>query len=162
MNKALGMLPLFTILFPIQTSAQDASAPLVGTWKYITQSITEVQSGKVTKPFGEKPSGYITYTRGGRLQTILVGDGRQKPELPLKDEDRVKLFNTFLAATGTYKVEGNTLTISYDTSWNELWTGTTQTRSFEITGNSLTVKSAPSKNAAGNEVFFTVVLEKVE
>ena len=162
MKKLLAVLSFFAITYAPPASAQDAASSLVGTWRYIFQSITEVQSGKVTKPYGEKPSGYITYTKGGRLQTILVGEGRQKPELPLKDEDRIKLFNTLVAATGTFKVEGNTLIISYDTSWNELWTGTTQKRTFEIAGNKLTIKSAPSKNAAGNEIFFTIVLDKVE
>lgn len=162
MIKSLAALSFLTLLFAPQASAQDANSPLLGTWKYISQSITEVQSGKVTKPFGENPSGYITYTKGGRLQTILVGEGRQKPQVPLKDEDRIRLFNTLVAATGTFKVEGNILTISYDTSWNELWTGTTQKRTFEISGNKLTIKSAPSKNAAGNDVFFTIGLEKVE
>jgi hypothetical protein len=67
-----------SLVFSIQAYAQDASQ-LVGTWKYVEQSVTEVASGKVSKPFGEKPSGYITYTKGGRLMFVLIGEGRQKP-----------------------------------------------------------------------------------
>ena len=140
--------------------AQDSA--IVGMWRYVAQTLTEVQSGKVTKPFGEKPSGYLNFTKGGRLIFVLIGEGRQKPALPFKDEDRVRLFNTLSAGSGTYKVEGNTLTSTYDTSWHELWSGTTQTRTFKIESDTLTITSAPGKNAAGADVFFTIVLKKVE
>lgn len=163
MKRAWAVLALFAFVFATTpASPQDAAAQLVGTWKYVSQSVTEVQSGKVTKPLGEKPSGYITYTKGGRTQFVLFGEGRQKPALPFKDEDRVKLFNTLAAGSGTFKIEGNTLVVTYDTSWHELWTGVTHKRTFEITGNKLTITSAPAKNAAGIDVVFTIVLEKVE
>jgi hypothetical protein len=146
----------------VPASAQDGSGQLVGTWKFVSQSLTEVQSGKVTKPFGDKVGGYINYTKGGRLQFVLVGEGRQKSKLPLKDEDRIKLFDTLAAGSGTYKVEGNALTIHYDTSWHELWTDVTHKRTFEIVGNKLTITAAPGKSPQGIEAFFTIVLERVE
>ena len=93
---------------------------------------------------------------------VLFGEGRQKPALPLKDEDRVKLFNTLSGGSGSYKVEGNTITTNNETSWHELWTNTVQKRTFEIVGNKLTITSAPGKNAAGVMSSFTIVLERVE
>ncbi len=150
------------LAFAVPASAQDGSAQLIGTWKFVSQSLTEVQSGKVTKPYGEKVNGYINYTKGGRLQFVLVGEGRQKPTLPLKDEDRIKLFDTLAAGSGTYKVDGKTLTIHYDTSWHELWTDVTHKRTFDIVGNRLTITAAPGKSPQGIEAYFTIVLEKVE
>ena len=161
MKRTLAALAFSALVIEHPAQAQDAVSQLVGTWQYRSQTITEVQSGKVTKPFGEKPTGYISYTKGGRLIFVLFGD-REKPTLPFKDEDRVKLFNTMASGSGTYKVEGNKLTVTYDTSYHELWTGTTQTRMFEIKGNTLTITSAPSKSPAGVDISFTVVLEKVE
>ena len=72
------------------------------------------------------------------------------------------MFNTLSAGSGTYKIEGNTGMVTYDSSWHQLWTGTTQKRTYAISGNKLTITSAPTKLADGNEVTFEVVLERVE
>jgi hypothetical protein len=66
------------------------------------------------------------------------------------------------ALSGTYKVEGNTLTVTYTTSWNQTWTGTTQKRQIELAGNKLTITSAPFKNEQGQDAIFVVTLERVE
>ena len=119
-------------------------------------------AGKEVKPYGDKVSGYLTYTKGGRMLWAHFGDNRPKPAMPFTDADRVKLFSTLSAGSGTYKVEGKTVTVTYDTSWHELWTGTTQKRTFEIVGNMLTVTSDPVKNANGVETRFVITLERVE
>jgi Lipocalin-like domain len=72
------------------------------------------------------------------------------------------LFNTIAAGSGTYKVEGNTIVVTYEASWNQTWTGITQKRQFEIAGNKLTVTSAPTKNSAGQDIVFVVTYERVE
>jgi hypothetical protein len=72
------------------------------------------------------------------------------------------LFNTIAAGSGTYKVEGNTIIVTYAASWNQTWTGITQTRQFEIVGNKLTVTSAPTKDLAGQDIVFVVTYERVE
>jgi Lipocalin-like domain len=162
MKSSFATLVLATVALAAPAYAQDTSSQLVGVWKYVSQFNTEVQSGKVTKPFGDNPSGYIIYTKGGRFTFVLFGEGRQKPALPMKDEDRVKLFSSLAAGSATFKAEGNTLTSSYDTSWHELWTGTSQKRTFKVEGDNLTITSDPGKNAAGVDVTFTIVLKRVE
>jgi hypothetical protein len=66
------------------------------------------------------------------------------------------------AGSATFKAGGNTLTTSYETSWHELWTGTSQKRTFKVEGDTLTITSDPGKNAAGVDVTFTIVLTRVE
>lgn len=161
MTRLLAALVLSAIATMVPAVAQDSGA-IVGVWRYVAQSLTEVESGKVTKPFGENPTGHLHFTKGGRVIFVLFGEGRQKPALPLKDEDRLKLFNTLSGGSGSYKVEGNTITTNNETSWHELWTNTVQKRTFEIVGNKLTITSAPGKNAAGVMSSFTIVLERVE
>lgn len=99
---------------------------------------------------------------GGRAVFALFRGGRQKPALPMKDEDMLKLFNSLAAGSATFKADGNTLTTSYDTSWHELWTGTSQKRTFKVEGDTLTITSDPAKNAAGVDLTFTIVLKRVE
>jgi hypothetical protein len=72
------------------------------------------------------------------------------------------LFNTTAAGSGTYKVEGNTIIVTYAASWNQTWTGITQKRQFEIVGNKLTVTSEPTKDLAGQDIVFVVTYERVE
>jgi Lipocalin-like domain len=158
----LGVLVLAAVSIAAPANAQETASQIVGAWRYVKLSDTEVGSGKVSKPFGENPKGYAIYTQGGHVLLAIFGEGREKPATPFKDEDRVKLFSTLGAAGGKYKVEGNELIVTYDSSWHERWTNVTQKRTIEIKGNTLTLTSAPAKNAAGIETVFTVVLEKVE
>ena len=160
LRSAAALAFLITLAQP--AAAQDLGAQLVGMWKYVSNTQTETASGKVIKPYGDKVSGYIIYTKGGRLLFALFGEGRQKPAMPFTDADRAKLFTTLAAGSGTYKLEGKTLTQTFDASWHELWTGTTQKRTIEIVGNKLTSTSEPVKNPAGVEIVFVNVLERVE
>jgi len=66
------------------------------------------------------------------------------------------------AASGSYKLEGNTLVVTYEGSWNQSWTGTTQKRQVEITGNKLTITSAPTKDPDGKEIIFVVTYDRLE
>jgi hypothetical protein len=64
------------------------------------------------------------------------------------------LFNTIAA--------GSTISVTYEASWNQTWTGITQKRQFEIVGDKLTVTSAPTKNLSGQDIVFVVTYERVE
>ena len=143
--------------------AEDLASSIVGVWKYTGGTSKEVATGKITYPYGEKPTGHIVYTKGGHVIVAVAGDNRKAPTTPtFTDADRINLFNTMAAASGTYKVEGNTLTVTYTSSWNQTWTGTTQKRQIEIAGNKLTITSAPFKNEQSQDVIFVVTLERVE
>jgi hypothetical protein len=59
----------------------------------------------------------------------LVGDNRAKPAGAVAtDAERLRLYNALATGCGTYKVDGDTLMSTYEASWNERWTGTTQKR----------------------------------
>jgi hypothetical protein len=44
-------------------------------------------------------------------------------------------------------VEGEKVVRHVDVSWNESWTGTDQVRFVKLDGDTLTIKTAPSKHA---------------
>jgi len=158
MTAALG----FASACPAQSQDHLASQ-IVGVWKYVSLNNKEVATGKMTYPLGEKLNGYIVYTKGGRVIFTVVGDKRPQPAgSGATDAERVSLFNTLSAGSGTYKIEGNTGMVTYDSSWHQLWTGTTQKRTYAISANKLTITSAPTKLADGKEVIFEGVLERVE
>jgi hypothetical protein len=154
---------VFLAALPLQVVAEDLSSQIAGVLKYVSVTKTEVASGRVNKPLGENPKGYAVYTKGGRLLFVLVGDNRAKPAGPaVTDAEAVGLFKTSSFGSGTYKVEGKTVIMTFDTSGSERLTGTTQKRYVEITGNKLTVTSDPVKGAGGIDVVYTNILERVE
>ena len=132
-------------------------------WKVISNSNKELATGKVNYPLGQNPAGYVVYTKGGHIIFSLIAGDRAKPAgASATDAERVALYNTLAAGSGTYKVDGNTLTVTYDTSWLQTWTGTTQKRKIAFSGNKLTVTSEPTKLSEGQEVVFEVVYERTE
>jgi hypothetical protein len=144
-------------------ASQDLASQIVGVWKYTSQHIKEVETGKIDYPFGQKPTGHIVFTKGGHIVFALAGDNRKTPASPaFTDAERIALFNTMAGASGTYKVEGSTLTVTYTTSWNQTWTGLTQKRQIEIGGNKLTQTSAPVKDQRGKNIIFVLTYERVE
>ena len=132
-------------------------------WKYTSVTSTEVVSGKVAKLLDDKPNGYVIYTKGGRFLWSIVAEERAKPSAGVSDAEAVLLFRTLSAGSGTFKVEGSVLTLTFDSSWNQLWTGTSQKRNIEIVGNKLTATTDPVKaSATGLESVNQATFERVE
>jgi Lipocalin-like domain len=131
------LLFLGLILSSLPSHAADSKA-LVGVWQLISYQ-TEFQDGSPKRAmFGEHPTGYIIFTREGRLMAVIEAEGRKTPTTDL---DRADLLKTLVAYSGTYRIEGNQWIASIDTAWNPAWDGTDQVRSFLIVGNRLTVTS---------------------
>jgi len=158
---AVGLLLLTTSQMP--AAGEDLASQLVGVWKFVGVSNKEAATGSVTHPFGEKPIGYLVYTKGGRLIFSVVGNDRARPAGAVAtDAERLRLYDTLAAGTGTFKTDGDTLMTTYDSSWLQTWTGTTQKRKAVIAGNKLTITSDPYKNLEGKEITFEAVYERVE
>jgi hypothetical protein len=125
------------LLSTLQSHAADPKA-LIGVWQLLSFE-TEFQDGSPKRAmFGEHPTGYIIFTREGRLMAVIEAEGRKAPAT---DSDRATLLNSLVAYSGTYRIEGAQWIASIDTAWNPAWDGTEQVRSFQIVGNRLTVTS---------------------
>jgi hypothetical protein len=112
---------------------------------------------------GPKPNGWINYGKDGRMMVICAFEGREKPVANEKmtDEDRVRLHKTFFAYAGTYKFDGKKVTHAIDTSWNEVWSGTSQVRDVEYKDDKLTLTTPPFKfNVDGKTSVITLVWER--
>ena len=130
---------------------------LLGTWKMKSYVVT-TPAGVPTTPYGENPTGYLSYSADGRMQVIGAADGRIVPADPTAaDDELVTLYNTMFAYAGRYSVEAEAGKVIHhiDISWNEAWTGTDQVRLFELTGNTLTLSTHAT------DAHYLVVWEKV-
>ena len=135
--------------------------PLLGTWKLKSYVVTAATGARST-PYGENPTGYLSYSADGRMQVIGAASSRmmQAGPNPLENE-RVALHDTMFAYAGTYSVEGDKVIHHVDISWNEAWTGTDQIRLFEVNGNFLTLTTHFTDPASDTEALYAVVWEKV-
>jgi hypothetical protein len=108
--------------------------PLVGMWRLIAFQREYQASGEREYPMGNSPAGYILFLPEGRMAVVITGEGRKAPTT---DQDRVGLFNTLVAYTGPYRVDGDTWITTVDVSMNPAWVSTEQTRTFQISGDRL-------------------------
>jgi len=137
----------FALIVLLSATATANDASIVGTWKFQSFFREVIATGERQNEFGERPSGYISYQPDGRMFAMLVGDNRIKPSGAFPtDEEKLKLFGTLIAYSGTYVVDGDKITHKIDVSWNQKWTGTDEVRFYKIEDRTLTITTAVNKN----------------
>jgi len=109
-------------------------APLVGLWRLVSFQREYQATGDREFPMGNTPAGYILFLPEGRMAVVITGEGRKAPAT---DQDRAALFNSLVAYTGPYRVDGDKWITTVEVSMNPAWVGTEQTRAFEISGDRL-------------------------
>ena len=136
---------------------------LLGTYSLVSTSQKVVETGQVETFTNER--GFITYGSDGRMSVIIVRGDRPKPEsiAKLTDPQRLELFRTLTAFSGTYNFDGKTVEHQIDIAWNEVWAGTKQVRTVTIDGDriSLTTPAIP-RPQDGKVSVNTLVWEKVK
>jgi hypothetical protein len=154
---------LFSCLSLPCAQAQDLQTSIVGVWKLSSITRKDLQSGEVTNSFGERPVGYLVYTKAGRIFSFLVRSDRKPPEKSEPtDSERVELFKTMIGYTGTYRVEGGKIIVRADASSNQSWTGVDRTQVAEVVGNRLTITATLKSAIDGREIHTANVWERVE
>ena len=137
---------------------------LIGTWKLKSFLRELTGTGERYASLGAHPRGYLNYSRDGHMSVITVAAERIQPRgAAPNDSERAQLYNSMVAYAGTYTVlEGNKVVHHVDISWNDAWTGTDQVRFFTLDGDTLTIKSGPTKSPTDDrEVVWTVVWQRV-
>ena len=102
---------------------------IIGTWRMLSWKRILLNSGEESDALGPDPFGYINYSPDGRLMVFVLKSGRPRPMAsPPTPEEKLALFDSLFAYVGSYTVESDRVVHTLDGSWNELWTGTNQTR----------------------------------
>jgi hypothetical protein len=145
----------------LSPTALANSNPLLGTWK-LKSHVVVIDTGEKSYPYGEHPTGYLSYSADGRMQVIGTADGRVVPLHPAPtDEEQVTLHKTMFAYAGTYSVEPGKVIHHVDISWNQVWNGTDQVRFYEVNGATLTLATRAVDPISGTAEQYLVVWEKV-
>jgi hypothetical protein len=141
-----------------------ATEELVGTWRLVRFTRTNVATGEAQDTFGKTPSGFIQFGRDGRMMMLVVKEQRAAPPEPEKmtEQQRADLFKTMIAYGGTYTFDGKALTCHLDVTWNQAWTGTDIVRHVTLEGNKLVLTADAHKSYVdGNVISAVMVFERV-
>lgn len=116
----------------------DLGSRLLGTWRMLSWKRVLVPSGEESDALGPSPFGYISYAPDGRLMVFVLKSGRPRPQSnPPSPAEKIALFDSLFAYVGSYEVQADRVVHTLDGSWNELWTGTKQTRLLSFDGEHL-------------------------
>jgi hypothetical protein len=138
------------------------TAALLGTWRMLSWTRTAVATGEVTDALGPAPIGYIAYHADGRMMAYVERRGRSVPGGAQTVEEKATLFDSMLAYTASYAVEGNTVIHTVDGSWNPAWGTTPLIRPFRLDGDRLLISGAPGRDpTTGEEVIYRMEFTRV-
>lgn len=119
---------------------------LVGVWKLVNAHVSAVESGEVELAYGKNPSGFIHYTKKGRVLVLITHGGRKKVDgdrQDCPDDQKIEAFTTSISYAGNYSVEGDLVRHEIDVSTYENWVGTDLHRIAELDGDKFVLKTVP-------------------
>jgi hypothetical protein len=144
-----------------EKSMPDTST-LPGSWRKLSWTRKAVATGKVTDAMGPDPIGYIAYHADGRMMALVLDRDRPQLDRPPTDAEKIALYDSMLAYSASYTVEGNTVIHHVDGSWNPAWGKQPLIRPFELDGDSLVIAGAPGRDpVTGEEVVYRMEFRKV-
>lgn len=130
--KWLALAPvLLMVMAPSFAADRDV---LVGSWRLVSFEREYQTTGEREYPMGKTPTGYILFHPAGSMAVVITAEGRKAA---ITDQDRAGLFNSMVAYTGPYHVDGDRWITKVEVSANPAWVGTEQTRTFRVTGDRL-------------------------
>jgi hypothetical protein len=122
------------------------STAVVGTWTLESWEVVDA-NGAVDYPFGRTPVGYLMYDPAGYMSVAFMPAGR--PPFGAADilggtpEEKSAAIGTYIAYCGRYEVNGDRVFHHIEASLFPNWTGVTQERIVNLTGDTLRISTPP-------------------
>ena len=126
------------VLLGLGATASYAQSLPTGTFKIV--AFTLEVDGAITAPYGTSPRGYVVLTPD-RFIGIVTAENRK---FGTSVAEKAALWESMVAYSGKYAVDGNEIHITVDVSYNEAWNGTQLVRFWQFSGNQLTLTSPPA------------------
>jgi hypothetical protein len=120
---------------------------ITGTWRLKSFHMTDMNSGEVKYPYGEQATGQVTYAASGAFGLCLVRGNRKNflnPDPGLRtDAESQAIGEDFFSYFGRYDYVGHKVEHHIDQCTIPNWEGETKTRFVNVTGDVLTLSTAP-------------------
>lgn len=139
----------------------DQSA-LHGTWRLISWKRRITATGEISDAMGPEPVGYIAYHPDGRMMAFVAHRHRARPAgATLTTSEKTSLFDSMLAYTASYSLEGNRVIHHVETAWNPNWERDL-VRPVTIEGKRLVIDDARETDpVTGETVIYRLEFEKM-
>ena len=119
---------------------------LLGTWKLVSASSSTSKGERDAAPYGQGPSGLLTYSEDGRVTALISYGGRQAlPSGGGSQEEQAEAFKTFLAYGGRYTVSGDKVTHHVQISSIQTYVGKDLVRTIKFEGDQITLVTPPTR-----------------
>jgi hypothetical protein len=128
------------------------AADFVGTWRLLDYSFIH-EDGVIEHPWGTDVRGYLLYSAEGYMSGNLSpandwASRRARLTAALKAHDvrlagRAAGRRDYIAYTGRYTVEGDTITHHVEASLFSNWVGRPEVRYYNFEGDTLTLRTGP-------------------
>ncbi len=142
---------------PASYVVSPAPVSVVGTYRLVS-FVANLEDGSSINLFGTEPVGYAVITPKRFIAVLTSGAADRKAGAT--PDAKVALFNSLVAYSGGYEIQGNKLVTDVDVSWNQAWTGTKQGRTWTVEGDRLILVTDrgpfirdPSKTSSGRLVW---------
>jgi hypothetical protein len=141
--------------------ARTIPPELVGTWKQLSGTYVDRETGEERSGLSKSPNGYFHFAPEGRLFNITTDSARRRPAgEKATDAEAQALYRSIIAYSGVYWVESDKLYFDVDVSWNESWNGSRQVRTFEISGDRMTIKADIVNPMTGKPAIHRVTFQR--
>ena len=122
------------------------SAAVVGTWTLESWEVVDANSA-VDYPFGRTPVGYLMYDPAGYMAVAFMSASRRPfgaaDILGGTPEEKSAAIGTYISYCGRYEVKGDRVFHHIEASLFPNWTGVTQERIVNLTGDTLRISTPP-------------------
>ena len=118
---------------------------LEGIWELVSWT-QKYDDGRELHPFGKDAAGSISYVDGRVMVLIAAGDRPQFTtggQWNAEATEKAAAYETFLAYSGTYRYDGESIEHHVETSLFPNWVGGVQRRRVEWDGETLRLTTAP-------------------
>ena len=122
----------------------NQTGSLVGTWKLLSASSTTSKGERNDTPYGEGPTGFLTYTDAGRVTSVISYGGRKLLSVGATPEQQAEAFNTFLAYTGRYTLSGDKVTHHIEVSSIQNYVCKDLVRNIKFQGDRIILTTPPT------------------
>jgi hypothetical protein len=154
---------------PEMTDNASARARICGFWRLVDVVAFAIPSGAPIDP-GGSPAGSIYYDPSGAMLVFMTRGVRPQPAGDILSANECeRLMKTMTSYAGRWRLdpdqsEGPDAGVLYhdvDVSWNELWTGSTQRRTFKLEGDRLSVSTSQPDQHTGVPIRRSLIWQRV-
>jgi len=136
--------------------AAPGNNAVAGTWRLLSYTST-TEKGEVRRLMGDKPTGFLTYTREGRMAVVITAEGRKpfsvNDRVAAPAQERAQAFATLVAYAGRYELSGDTMTHHVEAAAVPNLAGTDLVRKARFEGDRITLRTPPQ--LTGGEMVVT-------